>query len=48
MKKNNKSTILINGITKVLTMILRGLKFEDGKTGVAVQPNVIIKQKAMI
>lgn len=33
----------------ILTIILRGLKFGDGKTRVAIQPNVIVKpQKAMI
>lgn len=30
-------------------IILRGPKFEDGKTGITIQPNMIIKhQKAMI
>lgn len=34
---------ILNGITKVLTIILRGLKFGGRKTGIAIRPNVIIQ-----
>ncbi len=40
---------ILNGIRIILMIIIKGLKFGDGKTGITIWPDVIIKlQKTMI
>ncbi len=43
-----KKINILNGMTNILFVILRSLKFGDGNIGNAIQPNVIVKLQKVI